>query len=159
MFALEELLSEHSRAWLWTCGASAFTILLCLIHHALCYRRNIMGARENGSQFTILTLKPAFPSSGIMISLVIWQRSANDDQLSAFCMSDGEESFSHKLLRKPVNPSAGHSPLSREFWALWLLWCSPASREELGPLCFRFVSCFPLDVDTTLRTSDLKTEI
>lgn len=124
-----------------------------------CYSRNIMETRDNGSQFTIVALKPAFPSSEIMISLVMWQWNRNDGQLSAFLLSAGAESFSYKLLRKPVNPSAGHSPLSRDFWAVWLLWCSPAAWEGLGPLCFRIASCFPLDVDTTARTSDLKTGI
>lgn len=75
-----------------------------------------METRENVSQFTIVMLKPAFPSSGIITSLVMWQRNGNDGQLSALLLSAGEESFSHKLLRKFVKPPAGHSSVSRDFW-------------------------------------------
>lgn len=158
MFALEELLLEHSGAWLWTCGASAFTILMCLVHHTLCYSINIMETRDNGSQFTS-HVETSFP--------IFW----NHDELSYMAVKwECWAAFSlvHVCWRREFQPQTSEEtcqPICRALtcvqgvFAVWLLRCSPAAWEELGPLFFRFVSCFPLGVDTTARTPDLITGI
>lgn len=99
-----------------------------------------------------------------MISLVIWQQSMKDEQLSAFLQVCWRREFQPQTSEETCRPTCKALVCVQGVWG-WVdivLCCLSAAAcawGELSPLCFRFVSCFPLDVNIATRTPDLKTQI
>lgn len=126
------------------CHVSTILLWVCLIHRALCYRgrtsqeQEIMARSSQHWCWNQLYHLLVF----IIRSWSAWLYTSEVGKMGSFQLffpSAGEDSFSHKILRKPVNLPEGHSFVSREFWVVQLLRCLSATVcawGEMDPLCF-----------------------